>query len=501
MGDAKLTVFVSHVHEDEPLADNLKGFLMSNFSDAMVFVSGRDLTGGKNWFEELRETLENATAIVAIFTRFSLSSRWVHFEAGAGFIQNRIIPIMAEGITPETLKAPMASLHARTYDKEGLKALIRDVAKLAGRPAPTAFSRLNSTVRSAREFLDFRKTILPPNQANHDNHAIEETEVQRRIRQASEGAVAMRIFAGDASFLDDDEVQRINVLRLGSNVQILMKRPTQSRLATITRCIEHGVAIRLYSRQDLSQPIRGCLVQFAEGSNTCVFNRQQGGKFRYDEIDHLGIGALFSKHFNAMFDRSVNPLVRAVIFDLAGVAFQGDITTFYDKVAKIIGRPLDTHDADYLCVDAELNLGRRDVVEWLEAKTCTTLEESHKPRIREVWRSTWSKNTPVHELALELRNMGYMTAIASNCDRENGDNYRARQLFAPFDKAFLSCEMGLLKPNVSFFTTMSEELALEPCQCIVIDDHEKNLVAARSVGMASVLVERAKKPNVKAEII
>jgi hypothetical protein len=129
MANARITVFISHVHEDETLALHLKSLLEGIFLDADVFVSGRDLAGGQVWFEELRQRLGHAIAIIALITRFSLSSRWVYFESGTGFIRQCTIPVVTDGVTLEDLQPPMTLLQTRKYDEEGLKALWQEGAR------------------------------------------------------------------------------------------------------------------------------------------------------------------------------------------------------------------------------------------------------------------------------------------------------------------------------------------------------------------------------------
>lgn len=51
-----------------------------------------------------------------------------------------------------------------------------------------------------------------------------------------------------------------------------------------------------------------------------------------------------------------------------------------------------------------------------------------------------------------------------------------------FEKAFLSYEMGLLKPDPEIFKTMISQARLNPEQTLFIDDSEKNIASARELG-------------------
>ncbi len=57
-----------------------------------------------------------------------------------------------------------------------------------------------------------------------------------------------------------------------------------------------------------------------------------------------------------------------------------------------------------------------------------------------------------------------------------------------FDHLFISCEMGVAKPDVAYFEHIASELAgdgLQPSDIAFIDDHPSNVDAAREAGLHS----------------
>jgi len=154
------SVFVSHISEDETLALLLKEFTEHIFLNSEVFVSGRDLVGGEMWAKRIRDKLRTSEAIVTLITPLSINSPWVIFESGAGFVNNKTIPLLAGGLVFNDLPAPLQLLQARAYDEEGLRRLLADIAKLADMRAPTKYPGINNTIKSAQEFLSFRKQAL-----------------------------------------------------------------------------------------------------------------------------------------------------------------------------------------------------------------------------------------------------------------------------------------------------------------------------------------------------
>lgn len=154
---SSISIFVSHDKEDETLAILLKEFLEPIFLNASVFVSSLDLTGGEVWFEELRDKLNRATAIVAIVTPRSPNSPWVLFEAGAGFCTRKTIPLLADGLTFDALNPPLKLLQGRLYTNSGIRELTGDIAKLADLRRPTKFEGIVKLLDRATEFLQLRR--------------------------------------------------------------------------------------------------------------------------------------------------------------------------------------------------------------------------------------------------------------------------------------------------------------------------------------------------------
>ena len=154
---SQFSIFISHVTEDEAIAVSLKHFLEGVFLNAEVFVAGRDLAGGELWVKEIRDRLRHSAVILAVITPFSETSSWVLFEAGAGFVDSRTIPICAGGITPEGLKPPLKLLQAREINEQGLKQVVCDIAKSAELREPPEFPGIEDALESIDKFLRIRE--------------------------------------------------------------------------------------------------------------------------------------------------------------------------------------------------------------------------------------------------------------------------------------------------------------------------------------------------------
>jgi FMN phosphatase YigB (HAD superfamily) len=56
-----------------------------------------------------------------------------------------------------------------------------------------------------------------------------------------------------------------------------------------------------------------------------------------------------------------------------------------------------------------------------------------------------------------------------------------------FDDIVVSAEVGVAKPAARIFRLAAERLGLPPAACVFVDDWDKNVEAAREVGMQAVL--------------
>lgn len=59
-----------------------------------------------------------------------------------------------------------------------------------------------------------------------------------------------------------------------------------------------------------------------------------------------------------------------------------------------------------------------------------------------------------------------------------------------FEKVYLSCEMGLRKPDPQIFTKVCEEQGLDPARTLFIDDSPQHIAGAQSVGLQTLFLEK-----------
>ncbi|MCC5948575.1 MAG: HAD family phosphatase [Nitriliruptoraceae bacterium] len=88
------------------------------------------------------------------------------------------------------------------------------------------------------------------------------------------------------------------------------------------------------------------------------------------------------------------------------------------------------------------------------------------------------------QLARDVRAAGARTGLLSNS--WGVDIYPWAQVEAHFDVAVVSAQVGLRKPDPAIYHLALERIALPAADCVFIDDLERNVEVARSLGMSAI---------------
>jgi TIR domain-containing protein len=111
-----MNIFLSHITEESPIATELKKCIKSTFGlGCKVFVSSdlESIPAGSSWLEEIDKALDASEALLILCSPASLSSPWINFEAGCGYIKRiPIIPICHSGLEKSSLPDPVAMFQA-----------------------------------------------------------------------------------------------------------------------------------------------------------------------------------------------------------------------------------------------------------------------------------------------------------------------------------------------------------------------------------------------------
>ena len=181
--------------------------------------------------------------------------------------------------------------------------------------------------------------------------------------------------------------------------------------------------------------------------------------------------------------------IRGVIFDFGGVIMDmrwdvaGQLEEAHGLERNTLVRTL--YDSDDW---REVQVGRGGPEAWRHAAHRRLEEAAGRalPPLHQQWRDSWRLIPENLDLVRALR-PSYRTAILSNADITLEDRLRdGLGIHSLFDDVISSAAVRLAKPDHRIYRLAAERLDLPLEECVFIDDAERNVTAAREVGMSAV---------------
>lgn len=197
--EIKFNIFISHDKSDETIALELKEFLENIFLNSNVYVSGRDIKGGQTWIENIKMSLKTSQVIIAIISNKSLKSEWLHFETGAGFVEDKSIPLIVGDMTFNDLNPPLSLLQGRQLTKDGISKLINDISNKLNQRIPNSLNGVDKLIQVSENFLKLRneeELIVKPTVKNvpsvkNTTTTSSDTEIQNKFDSANERLLSL----------------------------------------------------------------------------------------------------------------------------------------------------------------------------------------------------------------------------------------------------------------------------------------------------------------------
>lgn len=187
--------------------------------------------------------------------------------------------------------------------------------------------------------------------------------------------------------------------------------------------------------------------------------------------------------------------VQAIIFDFGGVfTFEWRTERLLASYDRALGLPNGT-------VLNRLYTGET----WELVSTGKISEDEYLRRIQAAWEGPWPAeleafkhgrapgegiNRRVVRLALALRQQ-YTLALLSNATPSLRSLLSELHLLDLFDVVVISAEVGLRKPDPAIYSTAAILADADAADCLFIDDRERNVEAAQTLGMRTILFRSA----------
>jgi HAD superfamily hydrolase (TIGR01509 family) len=177
--------------------------------------------------------------------------------------------------------------------------------------------------------------------------------------------------------------------------------------------------------------------------------------------------------------------IRAVVFDMDGVLVEAK-DWHYDalnRALNLFGFGISRYDhlVTYDGLPTKKKLEMLTLEKGLPQALHAFINELKQKYTLEI---VHAKCNPVfhHEFALSrLKSLGYKLAVASNAVRDSVMTMMGKaNLLQYFDAVLSNQDVAKAKPNPEIYLTAAEKLGLRPDECLVVEDNEKGIKAAKA---------------------
>jgi len=182
-------------------------------------------------------------------------------------------------------------------------------------------------------------------------------------------------------------------------------------------------------------------------------------------------------------------MIKAVIFDWGGViSLKGHPHAFREHLATALGT-----DQDY--ARSILGHGIHELLRGkiTEAEYWKRLETAHgapipasKRNVFDVW-DALKPNQQMTGFVSRLKARGYTVALLSNVVPDTAQMLRDYHALEPFDEVILSTQVGMAKPDQEIYQLMLNRLKLDAGECLFVDDQQRMLDPASTLGVHTIL--------------
>lgn len=182
-------------------------------------------------------------------------------------------------------------------------------------------------------------------------------------------------------------------------------------------------------------------------------------------------------------------MIKAIIFDLGGVVL--DMKPLLKTAADLFQPRDETEFWREINLEAiPLCKGEITVLEFWKKVAKRHKKEIPDDILKDIWvkdyRESISINKKVQRLVESLKK-SYKMGMISNTIPEHASINRRMGAFDVYDVVILSNEVKLTKDEKEIFLLAAEQLKVLPEECIFVDDVEKFVNVANSIGMKAIL--------------
>jgi hypothetical protein len=111
--DFMADIFISYWNGEYGVASAVQDFIHAQLESVSIFMAdSRTLRAGDDWLTTIRTELKEARVVLSILSDESVKRPWVHFEAGAAWMDKVLIPVCFGRMEKGSMPAPYNRLQA-----------------------------------------------------------------------------------------------------------------------------------------------------------------------------------------------------------------------------------------------------------------------------------------------------------------------------------------------------------------------------------------------------
>lgn len=195
-------------------------------------------------------------------------------------------------------------------------------------------------------------------------------------------------------------------------------------------------------------------------------------------------------------------MIKAVIFDMDGVLIEAKEWHYesLNRALALFGYEISryAHLTTYDGLPTAKKLAMLSIEQGLPKELHSFINELKQMYTMEIVH-THCKPRFVHERALSsLRAKGYRLAVCSNSIRETVATMMQKASLDAYLEFFLSNQdVTVGKPDPEIYTTAIARMGLTPAECLIVEDNENGIKAARASGAHVLVVQDTDEVNIE----
>ncbi|TYB43407.1 HAD family hydrolase [Actinomadura chibensis] len=181
-----------------------------------------------------------------------------------------------------------------------------------------------------------------------------------------------------------------------------------------------------------------------------------------------------------------------IVFDLFGVIARGQAPESVRRIEEIAGTGGAPFWEAYWSCRPAYDAGRESAAYWADVAAVLGTAFPDVPALIEADLDSWTEvDEEMVALVHELADGGRTLGLLSNIIDDLVPRFEARHggWLGRFDALTYSCRIGVAKPDPRAYEICAERLGVAPSDVLFIDDTERNIAAARALGMRAELFE------------